>query len=134
MGILLQETGRAVAYLLFGKLGPPFWPPLLDFSNNLGDGPPLWEVICREKTKGYLGAQSQCTFFVSPKIFLVLFFLNWPLLFKNLINTTAVEVLQYIMYLYLCKYSTTSTTMYKQYTLPQLTKSSLQCIRLRKHV
>jgi len=48
-----------------GRIGR--WPPLLDFSNNFSDGPPLWEEIFREKTKGYLGAQSQYTFFVSPR-------------------------------------------------------------------
>jgi len=41
--------------------------------------PPLWEVIFWEKTMGYLSAQSQFTFFVSPKNVVSFFKLAPPL-------------------------------------------------------
>jgi len=42
--IILSYT---VAYLLLGELGDGPGP-FLDFSNNLGYAPPLWEVIFGE--------------------------------------------------------------------------------------
>jgi len=76
-----------VEYLLLGELGDA---PLSDILNNLGDAPPfLWEVICWEKTMGYLSALSPYTFFVSPIKFVVSFSKNClPPPLKNPRNAT----------------------------------------------